>query len=221
MISPEEANPTHTAKRPRAPHSRPESSSCRFDNSLSVLTSKLIALMQSSASQCIDLNEAAKTLGVQKRRIYDITNVLEGIGLVQKRHKNSIQWTGQSESSFQPLSADPHTELDSASLEEQRLDHWIEQLEQNIQQLTNEPTYKEYAYLTYDDIRSLLSLDQEGNETLLAIRAPPGTSLQTPESTVEGEEKYEITLQADNGELLVYVVTKGEEKGTAQLLAGE
>ena len=29
---------------------------------------------------------------VQKRRIYDITNVLEGIGLIEKKSKNNIQW---------------------------------------------------------------------------------------------------------------------------------
>jgi hypothetical protein len=29
---------------------------------------------------------------VQKRRIYDITNVLEGVGLVEKKGKNNILW---------------------------------------------------------------------------------------------------------------------------------
>ncbi|RWV93330.1 hypothetical protein BHE74_00016755 [Ensete ventricosum] len=29
---------------------------------------------------------------VQKRRIYDITNVLEGIGLIEKKLKNRIRW---------------------------------------------------------------------------------------------------------------------------------
>jgi|TARA_B100001142_G_scaffold242982_1_gene242128 sugar-specific transcriptional regulator TrmB len=29
---------------------------------------------------------------VQKRRIYDITNVLEGIGLIEKKSKNNIRW---------------------------------------------------------------------------------------------------------------------------------
>ncbi len=39
--------------------------------------------------------QAADTLNVkQKRRIYDITNVLEGIGLIEKKNKNCIQWRG-------------------------------------------------------------------------------------------------------------------------------
>lgn len=32
----------------------------------------------------VNLNEAVAELGVQKRRIYDITNVLEGVGYVSK-----------------------------------------------------------------------------------------------------------------------------------------
>jgi hypothetical protein len=31
-------------------------------------------------------------LQVQKRRIYDITNVLEGVGLIEKKSKNNILW---------------------------------------------------------------------------------------------------------------------------------
>lgn len=41
----------------------------------------------------VDLNEAAVKLDVQKRRIYDITNVLEGIGLIEKTIKNKIRWS--------------------------------------------------------------------------------------------------------------------------------
>ena len=41
----------------------------------------------------LDLKTAAETLAVpQKRRIYDITNVLEGIGLIEKNSKNLIRW---------------------------------------------------------------------------------------------------------------------------------
>ena len=39
-------------------------------------------------------------LGVQKRRIYDITNVLEGIGLLQKQGKNNVCWIDNPPQSF-------------------------------------------------------------------------------------------------------------------------
>lgn len=42
--------------------------------------------------QVLNLNEAAERLGVQKRRLYDITNVLEGIDMIEKMGKNSIRW---------------------------------------------------------------------------------------------------------------------------------
>jgi transcription factor E2F3 len=48
----------------------------RHDNSLAVLTKKFIELIKNSENCTIDLNEAVTKLGVQKRRIYDITNVL-------------------------------------------------------------------------------------------------------------------------------------------------
>ena len=58
------------------------------------MTKKFIALIQESENKSVDLNDAAKRLEVQKRRIYDITNVLEGIGLIEKTIKNKIRWKG-------------------------------------------------------------------------------------------------------------------------------
>ena len=66
----------------------------RIENSLGELTRKFISLIQDAPEQKVDLNDAAKILGVQKRRIYDITNVLEGIGLIEKSIKNKIKWRG-------------------------------------------------------------------------------------------------------------------------------
>ena len=71
-----------------------ELSKTRQDNSLGELTRKFIKLIQESDNKSVDLNEAAIRLSVQKRRIYDITNVLEGIGLIEKTIKNKIRWKG-------------------------------------------------------------------------------------------------------------------------------
>lgn len=56
----------------------------RYDTSLGLLTRKFIDLLENSPDGVIDLNVASVQLNVQKRRIYDITNVLEGIGILEK-----------------------------------------------------------------------------------------------------------------------------------------
>ena len=71
-------------------------SSCRYDSSLGLLTKKFISLVKQVDDGILDLNKATDTLEVQKRRIYDITNVLEGIGLIEKRLRNRIRWKGLS-----------------------------------------------------------------------------------------------------------------------------
>ncbi|MXQ98808.1 hypothetical protein E5288_WYG005322 [Bos mutus] len=40
------------------------------------------------------LNKFATKLGVQKQMVYDITNVLDGIDLVEKKSKNHVRWIG-------------------------------------------------------------------------------------------------------------------------------
>lgn len=66
--------------------------SCRYDNSLGLLTRRFVTLLKESPDGVLDLNGAATALEVQKRRIYDITNVLEGIGLIEKKGKNNVRW---------------------------------------------------------------------------------------------------------------------------------
>ncbi len=67
----------------------------RNDSSLGNLTKKFLELVQAAPEGLLDLNQAAEQLKVQKRRIYDITNVLEGVGLLQKQGKNSILWLAE------------------------------------------------------------------------------------------------------------------------------
>ena len=81
----------------------------RFEKSLGLLTTRylqnsvffkfsnsvprFVNLLQEAEDGVLDLKVAADTLNVrQKRRIYDITNVLEGIGLIEKRNKNCMTY---------------------------------------------------------------------------------------------------------------------------------
>lgn len=191
------------------------STGSRQDNSLGVLTKKFVALIQRAEDRCIDLNDAVNVcctqeLNVQKRRIYDITNVLEGIGLIQKTHKNKIQWVGStdtSEGSFISESAALNRELETLQQDEKSLDLWISQMQESMNQLTKDPMYAKFAFITFDDIRKVGA--EEGSESLLAIRAPPGATLEAPdpEQASESErEKYQLDIESKAGEIIVYMV---------------
>lgn len=56
----------------------------RYDTSLGLLTKKFVDLLEGTSDGIIDLNVASVQLNVQKRRIYDVVNVLEGIGILEK-----------------------------------------------------------------------------------------------------------------------------------------
>lgn len=64
----------------------------RDDTSLSFLTRRFAELLSRSADGVLDLNVVSQELSAPKRRVYDVTNVLEGIQLIKKKSKNNIQW---------------------------------------------------------------------------------------------------------------------------------
>uniref|UniRef100_A0A3Q0R8D9 E2F transcription factor 4 n=1 Tax=Amphilophus citrinellus TaxID=61819 RepID=A0A3Q0R8D9_AMPCI len=112
----------------------------RHEKSLGLLTTKFVTLLQEAKDGVLDLKAAADTLAVrQKRRIYDITNVLEGIGLIEKKSKNSIQWKGVGPGCNTREIADKlidlKAELDDLALREHELDQqrvWVQQSIKNL-----------------------------------------------------------------------------------------
>lgn len=58
----------------------------RHENSLGELTKNFIRYIKENGDNVVPINDVVKKLKVKKRRIYDITNVLEGKFLNKKRN---------------------------------------------------------------------------------------------------------------------------------------
>ncbi|CAI5492887.1 unnamed protein product [Closterium sp. Naga37s-1] len=208
---------------PAGPMGQPQQqSACRYDNSLGLLTKKFIDLIKGSDDGTLDLNTAASTLQVQKRRIYDITNVLEGIGLIEKKGKNNIQWKGlECDSTIKEDSQILQAELNRLREEELSLDNGIKDMRERLRLLNEDDKRKQWMFVTEEDIKNLPCFQ---NETLIAIRAPHGTMLEVPDPE-EGfaQRKYQILLKSTSGPIDVYLVSRFEEKyeGAAPSQAGQ
>ena len=79
-------------RRQKKPGPKPGGEGARGDSSLKGLTTKFIELMNSNKGE-LELNAAADLLGVQKRRIYDITNVFEGLGMIVKVGQSDVRYS--------------------------------------------------------------------------------------------------------------------------------
>ncbi|GFS32662.1 DP-E2F-like 1 [Actinidia rufa] len=67
---------------------------CRKEKSLGLLCTNFLSLYDKDGVETIGLDEAATRLGVERRRIYDIVNVLESVGILARMAKNRYSWKG-------------------------------------------------------------------------------------------------------------------------------
>lgn len=134
-------------------------------------------LIKSRENFVLDINEATQELGVQKRRIYDITNVLEGIGYIEKLHKNKMRWIGGT--------MDTEMTQEIAQLDQQlaEVTERNKQLEEEIElvagRLKAETEQKKYLnYLVEDDLREIMENIEEKPGSMMVVLAAEGTTIE-------------------------------------------
>lgn len=170
----------------------------RYDTSLGLLTKKFVDLLKGASDGVVDLNRASEELGVQKRRIYDITNVLEGVGLIEKKSKNNIRWReGGRGACLRSTQEALQREVDQCAALEDELDHLLAGAALDLRAIT-EHADRRYAYVTYRDLRGISSLS---DQTVIAVKAPPETRLEVPDP----HKGLQIWLKSDKGEIEVYL----------------
>ncbi|XP_036088663.1 transcription factor E2F5 isoform X1 [Rousettus aegyptiacus] len=211
--------PPGPAQGPRPPPSAPSAppppgapagGSSRHEKSLGLLTTRFVSLLQEAEDGVLDLKAAADTLAVrQKRRIYDITNVLEGIDLIEKKSKNSIQWKGVGAGSNSTEVVDRlrclKAEIKDLERKERELDQHKLWVQQSIRNVVSDAVSSRFSYVTHEDV-----CDCFEGDTLLAIQAPSGTQLEVPipEKGLNGQKKYQINLKSHAGPIHVLLINK-------------
>ncbi|XP_054074069.1 transcription factor E2F1, partial [Rissa tridactyla] len=171
----------------------------RYETSLNLTTKRFLELLSQSPDGVVDLNWAAEVLKVQKRRIYDITNVLEGIQLITKKSKNNIQWLGNQATVGAPgrhrLLEKELRELQAA---ERQLDDLIQTCTVQLRLLTEDPANQHAAYVTCQDLRSVVDPSEQ---MVMVIKAPPETQLQVSDPA----EAFQVSVRSTQGPIDVFL----------------
>ncbi|KAM7410877.1 hypothetical protein PAMA_021036 [Pampus argenteus] len=189
--------PPSTPAPPRVPRNTTEKS--RYDTSLNLTTKRFLNLLSQSADGVVDLNWASQVLDVQKRRIYDITNVLEGIQLISKKSKNNIQWLGNRiDGALVSRHKELQREVCDLTEAEEQLDELISKCNLQLRLLTEDPQNKKLGYVRCQDLRT--SFDSP-DQLVMVIRAPPETQMQVSEPS----EGYQVSLKSTRGPIDVFL----------------
>jgi hypothetical protein len=108
--------------------------------------------------------------------------------------------------------------------EEKWLDDTINSVENQLSEMSKDPLYDQFAYVSYEDIKRLTQDKENSNWTLLAIRAPKGTTLEIPDTQADSAQNSasqsmsqsessndirltnQIFLNSPKDEIMVYMI---------------
>ncbi|KAL9238047.1 hypothetical protein vseg_012524 [Gypsophila vaccaria] len=189
---------------------------CRYESSLGLLTKKFVDLVRRSEKGVVDLNTIATKLEVRKRRLYDITNVLEGIGLIEKNSKSVMQWRGfDSETDELSNQASKlQNELECLTSQEATIDQSIREKQQLLEALCEDESNKRHLFVSAADI---MTLPDFKGKTVFAIKAPRGSYFEVPDPEKDlcsSGKQCRIIVRSAIKPIDVHVLSKTEGNST-------
>ena len=145
----------------------------RQENSLSKLTKKVLEYIRNKNKTNININELVKNLGVKKRRIYDITNVLQGIGYIEKQGKNEIIWNKKDLFLDKKEIKNKNKILNL----QQQINELNEKMDIQKNELNNISLKDDFNKNNYIKFIDLSNIAKNENKDLLIIKTVPGSKL--------------------------------------------
>ena len=224
--APTNINPINTMEKalPEEENDIKKEESCQ-ENSLGQLTKNFINYIKTTGKKSININDLVNELSVKKRRIYDITNVLQGIGYLQKSGKNEIVWTKTISNKTKSKKKLANQKKISSNLNKQKQN--IEQLEQEkieyekdinkfkdeFNSIAKKVEFAKYGYVTMDDFKSL-SINNKVD--LLLIKATKGTVMNVLDKNdikiaYDKVKKLMENGQMNMNELLLNILKKNNQ----------
>ena len=187
------------------------SKNAKQENSLGQLTKNFLDYIKKRGRVRININDLVKELNVKKRRIYDITNVLQGIGYIEKKGKNEILWIkNENETNIQNLKNNNPTEyyisnysqlkyeLESLKTKKNMIEDNLNKFKEEFNIISEKKDFTKYGYITFKDMANY-SINEKLN--FMLIKAPKGTSINVIDDEEAKKAYSKIKIQMENGKI--------------------
>ena len=168
----------------------------RQENSLCQLTKKVLQYIRNKKKLNININELVKELGVKKRRIYDITNVLQGIGYIEKKGKNEIIWKRNHLLNKKDMKIKNNTNKIHKQINE--LNVFMDNTNKELVSILSNDDFNKYGYITYID---LINFSRNENKDLFVVKSSPGTIVNVIDKKTSKKTCEEIITQYREGKI--------------------
>ena len=120
-------------------------------HSLVVITNMFLNYMQTHKDKVVDLSEVERELDVSKRRLYDVTNVLVGVGIIERTGKSKVKWVDEKAIDKEHLKPS----MDQLLEKEKGIDDQLREISKATSNLLNLPEFNQNGYLTLSEIQNI------------------------------------------------------------------
>lgn len=172
------------------------------------LTQAFIKILTEANGKEVDLSFCEKKLNTPKRRLYDIINVLAGVGLIQRLGKSKvkisdIQDIAKLNLDFPPgLTADYNGNTMAVSDHEREIDILLNKCETELKDLSESELFSQFAFITEEDIANI---DPSDEYMLFSITGPKGLSV-IMDSDPNDPTLHRLMFKVENGEGAINVI---------------
>lgn len=172
------------------------------------LTQSFIKILTEANGKEVDLSFCERKLNTPKRRLYDIINVLAGVGLIQRLGKSKVKIAETQDIAKLNLdnnlaggfSNDFNNNNNNSNAiisdHERELDMLLNKCETELNDLSESELFHQFAYITENDISNL---DPDGDYMLFSITGPRSLSVKM-DSDPNDPEVHRLICHVENGD---------------------
>jgi transcription factor E2F3 len=144
-------------------------------HTLMSLTQGFIQILTNANGAEVELSTIERALNTQKRRLYDVINVLAGVGLVERTGKSRVKWVSQEYGNS--------VSRGDISEREKEIDRLTEKVDADIQDIVSSELFQKFGWIDREDA-DLCEPDM--SVSLYSLRGPPSMSV-VPRDTEDGD----------------------------------